>query len=101
VPTSTGNGSFSFTNESSSWESLLSFDPADAGQGRTATVHVACRTSGVTSGDTVLVVEAPRVGALFARVGLMVMGPLLLGGAGFVWLLVLIVLHVVRRTARP
>ncbi len=101
VPTSTGGGTVSFSSESAGWQSLLMFDPADVGSGTTVTVHVACRTSDVDvegNGGTVLLVRAPEVGALVVRIGLMVGGPLVLGGAAFVWLIALVVLQVVRRS---
>jgi hypothetical protein len=64
-------------------------------------VYVACRTSDVDidgNTGTVLVAKAPHGGTLVAIVALMVLGPILLGGAALVWLVVLVVLHVVRRT---
>jgi hypothetical protein len=100
VPTSAG-GSVSFSNESAGWESLLTFETAASGRGREVTVHVACRTTDLNlEGDAgnVLVIKAPRVGAIVAWVALVVLGPVLLGGLALVWTVILVVLQVVRRT---
>ena len=94
-------GQVSFGSEAASWESLLTFDPADAGEGGSVTVYVACRVADGSTGvdgDTVLVAKAPEVAAIVARVAAMVLGPLALGGAAFAWTVVLVVLQVVRRT---
>ena len=98
LPTTDRGGDVSFSNEASSWESLLTFDPADAGGGRDVTVYVACRVADGDSTRTVLLTKAPEVSALVARVAVMVLGPLALGGAAFVWFVVLVVLQVVRRS---
>jgi hypothetical protein len=100
LPTRTG-GTVSFSDESEGWQSLLTFDPADAGTGRTVTVYVACRTSDVDidgAAGNVLVIKEPRVGAIVARVLALILGPLILGGAAFIWFIVLVVLQVTRRT---
>ena len=91
-------GSFSFGTEASEWESQVAFD-APAADTEEVTVEVACRASDSRS-ETVLVTKAPDAGATVARVALMVLGPLLLGGIAFTWLVVLVVLQVVRRTER-
>ncbi|GAA1914377.1 hypothetical protein [Nocardioides marmoribigeumensis] len=105
VTTSDPSGTFTLGGgEASGWQSLLTFDPADVdGVGDTSKVrvYVACRTSGVDidgNSGTVLVAKAPQSGTLVALVALMVLGPILLGGAALVWLVVLVVLQVVRRS---
>ena len=101
LSTTDKGGNVSFGNEASSWESLLTFDPADAGDGSTATVVVACRNVEGVSGRSVLVTKAPMASAVVARIAVMVLGPLVLGGAALTWLVLLVVLQVVRRTEAP
>jgi hypothetical protein len=103
LSTRENGGSFTFSNEDGSWQSLLTFDPADAatrtsGVPKAVTVYVACNRLGDGPGQTVRVVKAPEVAAVIARVAAMILGPLVLGGAAFVWLVVLVVLQVTRRT---
>jgi hypothetical protein len=98
LPTTDRGGNVSFANEASSWESLLTFDPGDAGDGPEVTVYVACRSADADTSQTVLLTKAPEVSAMVARVAVMILGPLALGGAAFVWFVVLVVLQVVRRS---
>lgn len=91
------NGTVSLGSESASWESQLAFDAPAAAGGDEVTVDVACRAEGET-GHTVLVTKAPTAGAMVVRIGLMVLGPIVLGGIGFVWFVILLVLQVVRRS---
>ncbi len=103
LSTRESGGSFSFSNDRGSWESLLTFDPADAATGTdevpaSVTVVVECSRLGDGPGDTVRVTKAPQVAAIVGRVALTVLGPLALGGAAFAWMIVLVVLQVVRRT---
>ena len=98
LSSSAQRGQVSFGGEAASWESLLTFDPADAGEGGSVTVHVSCRAAEGVDDATVLVAKAPEVAAIVTRVAAMVLGPLALGGAAFAWTVVLVVLQVVRRT---
>jgi hypothetical protein len=98
VPTTDPSGTLTLGGgESSSWESLATFALSDVDDAEEVTVYVACRTTAETDGS-VLVAKAPRGGVMVAIIAIMVLGPILLGGAAVLWLVVLTVLHVVRRT---
>lgn len=96
--TSAKPGNVSFSNEASSWQSLLTFDPSAAGSGDQATVYVSCRAATTTPADTVLLAKSPKGSAIVIRVLAMILGPLILGGAAFVSFIVLVILQVTRRT---
>lgn len=92
----TSYGKLSFGNESSDWESQVTFDAprADTEQ---VTVDVACRNPD-SRADTVLVSKAPTTADMVSRIAMMILGPLVFGGIAFVWFVVLVILQVVRRS---
>lgn len=91
LPVEDHSGSFTITTRGREWEAAGWFDPRVADE-----VAVACpRTPGI---ESFLVAPYVRIGGFVVRILATVLVPLVVGGAGALWLVVLAVLQVVRRS---
>ncbi len=85
-------GEFTMTRDGRQWSGLTRFDPGD---GR---IVVTCPRSGApTTSEEVVIAKAVDVGSFVARIFGTILIPMVIGGAGLLWGIVLVVLIVTRR----
>lgn len=87
-------GDFTMTRDGREWSGLTRFDPDD---GR---LVVSCRRDPSLPGTEVLITPAVGVGGFVGRVLGTIVVPMILGGAGMLWAIILGVLILTRRTVR-
>ena len=88
-------GDFSMSRQGEQYTGLTRFDP---GNGR---IEVTCPQQLGTASQQVLVTEAVDVGGFVARIFGTILIPMVIGGIGVLWAIVLAVLMVTRRQSPP
>ena len=88
-------GDFSMSRQGEEYSGLTRFDPGD---GR---IEITCPQQPGMPSQQVLVTEAVDVGGFVARVFGTILIPMVIGGIGVLWAIVLVVLMVTRRQTPP
>jgi hypothetical protein len=87
-------GDFTMTRDGREWSGLTRFDPGDG------EIVVSCPPGSTPSQGEVLVTPAHDIGAMVVRIIGTILLPMILGGLGLLWAIILAVVILTRRSQR-